>query len=713
MKKMVCILIVLFVTVISIGNFFIRDGVFMNFFYKEFDVTVNLVTKPEYSSATIKNMEKIAEKHGISFMKEEHATMNGRYGGQVINIYLYLHEDKWFKLAFKNISIIGNNKVENSFDKVSSIDIATRKDIRIKRYSDIDRNLVNGDYHLKGTESDIEKFVDDLNGSKKLNLDVKIVENPIIASDYTQKQFVLYISLVFILGLALLFCFVIYNNTLSKKLAISLLLGHKKIYLCSEKIIALMWLPAAISVAVQVLILYVLVNSDTISGYLFSIKKDIAITLLIFVCIFTAEFILLFIKVKNVNVLTYLKGYRKYFNKSLYVFRTLSVILTMSMVLICAFGFEEYIYLRGYINIWEKSSNYANIACAWPQSYIKDNSKFQEVVVPKLNNLWDKLDEEGAILFLAPNISGNEIAEDEQYLNSREFRGNYAYINSNYLNLAGIRDINGDDIEKYKLKSNEWIVFVPENMKIRDFDKKMIHKSHITQSVNKKNITERYVFVKRNQRVFSFDISKGVDNVGFQNIVLILIDGKEVLPNQSIKLPSLVNGNFHPYIDNPKKAYDSIKKIISSTHSDAFILYVNSVYSEVNWVVNERRIEAMVYAIGVLLSLIILITILKIDMETYFYRNGQRIYVSNLLGYKFVDIHRKQIIKNVSSYLIGILVTIWFIVKSLSYSAGWSLYNLVEAIVICICCCLTCFLLETFKLYNSDACIVHKLKEGC
>lgn len=134
-------------------------------------------------------------------MKEEHATMNGRYGGQVINIYLYLHEDKWFKLAFKNISIIGNNKGENSFDKVSSIDIATRKDIRIKRYSDIDRNLVNGDYHLKGTKSDIEKFVDDLNGSKKLNLDVKIVENPIIASDYTQKQFVLYISLVLYWGL--------------------------------------------------------------------------------------------------------------------------------------------------------------------------------------------------------------------------------------------------------------------------------------------------------------------------------------------------------------------------------------------------------------------------------------------------------------------------------------------------------------------------------
>ena len=713
MKKMVCILIVLFVTVISIGNFFIRDGVFMNFFYKEFDVTVNLVTKPDYSSATIKNMEKIAEKHGISFMKEEHATMNGRYGGQVINIYLYLHEDKWFKLAFKNISIIGNNKGENSFDKVSSIDIATRKDIRIKRYSDIDRNLVNGDYHLKGAEDDIEKFIDDLNRNNKLKIDAKIVKNPIIASDYTQKQFNLFVTLVFILGLAMLFCLIIYNGTISKELAISLLLGHKRMYLCNGKIMNLMWLPATLSVVIQVLILYILVKPDTFSGFIFSIKKDIAITILIFVCIFTIEFVLLFAKVKNVNVLAYLKGYRKHLNKSLYFFRTLSVILTMSMVLICIFGFEEYVHLRGYINIWEKSSNYANIACAWPQSYISEDIKFQELVVPKLNNLWDKLDENGAILFLTPNNSRNGMEKDEEYLKSREFQGNYAYINRNYLNVAKIYDKVGNDIRKYKPNSNEWIIFVPENIRVRDFDKKMVHKSHLSESADKNNITETYVFVKNNQRVFSFDISTGIDNIGFRNIILILIDGKEVLADRSIKISSLVNGNFHPYIDNPGKAYDSIKEIISGTQSNAYVLYVNSVYSEVNRMINECRTEAMVYAVGALLSLIILITIVKIDMEAYFCSNGPRIYVSNLLGYKFIDIHKKRIVKNAISYLIGMLVTIWFIVNALSHSGGWSLYNLVEAIVICICCCLTCFLLETFKLYNSDACIVHKLKEGC
>lgn len=713
MKKMVSILIILSITVISLGNFFIRDSTFMDFFYKKFDTTLSITINPQSAKLSIKSLQRIAKKNHVSFIKEEYAPVNGRYGKQVINVYLYLNEAKWFKSSFGSISITEKENHVNAFEKANSIDILTRKEIRIKRFSSIDENIINGDYHLRGSDKDIAKFVNDLNNDSKSKINAEIVNKTIVSSDYTQSQVILYLVSTFILVSALLFCLLIYNGSISKELTISMLLGYKKMILCVKKSIALIWVPIVISIIIQVILLYSLVKPDTTIGFLFSAKKNIAIILLIGLCICIIELILLSIKINSINLLSFLKGYRKTYRRTSYVFKILSIILTMSMIVISVFGFEEYIYLRGYINIWEKSSNYANIACAWPQSYIKDNSKFQKVVVPKLNNLWDKLDEEGAILFLAPNISGNEIAEDEQYLNSREFRGNYAYINSNYLNLAGIRDINGDDIEKYKLKSNEWIVFVPENMKIRDFDKKMTHKSHITQSVNKKNITEKYVFVKRNQRVFSFDISKGVDNVGFQNIVLILIDGKEVLPDQSIKLPSLVNGNFHPYIDNPKKAYDSIKKIISSTHSDAFILYVNSVYSEVNWVVNERRIEAMVYAIGVLLSLIILITILKIDMETYFYSNGQRIYVSNLLGYKFVDIHRKQIIKNVSSYLIGILVTIWFIVKSLSYSAGWSLYNLVEAIVICICCCLTCFLLETFKLYNSDACIVHKLKEGC
>ncbi len=712
MKKIVCILTVLFVTLIGIGNFFIRDSIFMDFFYKKFDTTISIVAKPEYSSDIIKNMESMAKKYNISFMKEERAIMNGRYEGQVINVYLYLHEAKWFEQSFKNISIIDNSEDDNSFKKVNSIDIATRKDIRINRYSNIDSNLINGDYHLKGKESDIEKFVEELNDENKLYVDVKIVENPIIASDYTQKQFILFITVTFILGLAMLFCLIIYNGTISKELTNSLLLGHKRMHLCIGKIMELMWFPVALSVVIQILILYILVKPDTILGFIFSIKKDITITTLIFVCIFTIEFVLLFVKAKNINVLAYLKGYKKHLNKSLYVFRVLSMIMTMSMVLVCIFGFEEYIHLQGYLETWEKSSNYANIACAWPQSYINDDSKFQEVVVPKLNDLWDKLDEEGGILFLAPNISGNEIPEDEEYLNSMEFRGNYAYINNNYLNLSRIKDVNGKDIEKYELKPNEWIVFVPENIKIRDSDKEMVHKSHVSQSLDKSNLTETYVFVKKDQMVFSFNTNAGIDNAGLENFVLILIDGKEILPDQSIKIPSLVNGNFHPYINNPKKAYDSIKNVITNTHSDAYIVYVNSLYSEVKWNISERRTEAMIYAIGTLLSLIILITILKMDMEAYLYGNGQRIYVSNLLGYKFIDIHKKWIMKNSISYLAAILITTGLMVNLLLYGGGCSLYDLLKSIIICTCCCGICLLLEILKLRKSGTCIVLKLKEG-
>ena len=91
MKKMVSILIILSITVISLGNFFIKDSVFMNFFYKKFDTTLSITAKPESAKLSIKSLQRIAKKNNVSFIKEEYAPMNGRYGKQVINVYLYLN----------------------------------------------------------------------------------------------------------------------------------------------------------------------------------------------------------------------------------------------------------------------------------------------------------------------------------------------------------------------------------------------------------------------------------------------------------------------------------------------------------------------------------------------------------------------------------------------------------------------------------------------
>lgn len=712
MKKMVSILIILSITVISLGNFFIKDSVFMNFFYKKFDTTLSITAKPESAKLSIKSLQRIAKKNNVSFIKEEYAPMNGRYGKQVINVYLYLNEAKWFKSSFGSILITEKENHINAFEKANSVDILTRKEIRIKRFTSIDENIINGDYHLRGSDRDIAKFVNDLNNDIKSKINAEIVNKTIVSSDYTQSQVILYLVSTFILVSALLFCLLIYNGSISKELTISMLLGYKKMNLCVKKSIALIWVPIVISIIIQVILLYSFVKPDTTIGFLFSVKKNIAIVLLIGICICIIELILLSIKIKSINLLSFLKGYRRTYRRTSYVFKTLSMILTMSMIVISVFGFEEYIHLREYIHTWEKSSNYANIACAWPQSYISEDSKFQELVVPKLNNLWDKLDENGAILFLAPNNSRNGMEEDEEYLKSREFQGNYAYINSNYLNVAKIYDKDGNDIRKYIPNSNEWIIFVPENINVRDFDKKMVHKTHLSQSIDKNNNAETYVKIRAKQRAFTFDTSMGIDKTYFRDMVLILINGKDILPDQTIKLPSLVNGNFHPHIDNPNKAYDSVKDIISNTQSSAYVLYVNSVYSEVNAMVNECKAKAIIYSVGVMLSIIILLTILKIDRETYFYSDGKRIYVSKLFGYKFKDIHKIKMIKSIISYLISILVSNLIIMNIILSSGGWNHNNFIVCLLICTSCSLICFIFEMIILGKCDAHIVLRLKEG-
>lgn len=101
------------------------------------------------------------------------------------------------------------------------------------------------------------------------------------------------------------------------------------------------------------------------------------------------------------------------------------------------FGLYDYVTSTSYFDAWEKSKNYANIACAWPWTYVENDDKFEKIVVPKLNNLWDELDSKGAILFFAPNI---QYENDDEYLDKQAFRGRYAYINKNYLELNNLVD---------------------------------------------------------------------------------------------------------------------------------------------------------------------------------------------------------------------------------------------------------------------------------
>ncbi|MDU5921994.1 MAG: hypothetical protein E6Z20_02360, partial [Finegoldia magna] len=395
-----------------------------------------------------------------------------------------------------------------------------------------------------------------------------------------------------------------------------------------------------------------------------------------------------------------------------------SLSIVLYLLTVTVFGLNDYLTSTSYFDAWEKSKNYANIACAWPWTYVENDDKFEKIVVPKLNNLWDELDSKGAILFFAPNIQHEN---DDEYLNNQVFRGRYAYINKNYLELNNLVDEKDRPLAKYTSNSNEWIIFVPENITITEFDKQNIRKSHIFNCVNQKDdVSEKYIKIKKKQYVFTFDCQQNIISPDIFNYVLVMVNGKELAPTREIKIPSLVNGKFHPYIPNPNKGYDYLKPAIQKTQSSDYILFVTSVYDEVVEKIEMYKTETTIYFLGFLLSVLILFVTIKIDEESYFYNYGQRIYVSRLLGYDFKSIHKSKIIQIIVGFIVSVIICFMIILFTIYFRSfgffeprdGWSLRKLLIYLIMSIISVIICFMYEIINIKKNEKNLVTKLKEG-
>lgn len=722
MKKVVNILAILLIIVIGIGKFLYSDSIFLNIFIKEFNTTVNILTKPEIADKAIIELQKIANKNDVSFIKEEYIPKNSRFDKQKIKIYIYLNDSEWFKKSFRNISIADSKDKLNNFKNVKSMSLLTSKDINLIPFESVNKEKINGDYHIRGKEANINKFIEEVNQNKKIKMEAVINSNFIVSSEFTQKQAYLYMLTIFIIFITIIFCLIIYNGILSKELSISILLGYNKLNLAISKTLNLLAIPIIMGLVLTISIIGYLVVPSNILEFIISMKTILIFETFIVVVLILIETILIYIKLKGINIIALLKGYRRSYHRSSSFIKISSIVMVFYLSIVSFLGLTDYLNMKQYIPIWKNSKYYANMACAWSWSYEKDDNKFHKIVIPKLNNLWNRLDDHGAILFNAPNVRKEGMNDDEDYINQQSFQGNYAYVNKNYLHIANLVDKNMKRIDQYKIHENEWIIFVPENVKITKFDKEKIHKDHIFQNIKKQiTIVETYVRLRNNQSVFSFDSGKRIDEANLKNHVLIAVNGKELLPDYGIKLSSLVNGQLHPFLKDPSRAYESLKGIIEETESEPFILYISSVYDDIKSRIDEYKMEATIYSIGLALAVVILATLLKIDKETYFYNHGQRIDVSRLLGYDFFDIHYKKIIGNIVGYIISVF-TLFIIIMVTGLITdiglfiprdGWSMSKLLISLMICICGSFICFGVEILQLKKNERSIVLRLKEGC
>ena len=713
MKRITGLLCVFVIGMIVIGHFLMVDDLFEEQFVDKFNKPINIISNPKNVRKNVLEIQRLAKKHNVSFIKDVYIPKNTNNDKRKIIIFTFLHEVKWFKKEFKNIEIEESHNDLNKFAKSKSLNLLTTKNVKMKAFNEINHNWVNGDYHLKGANGDVEKFIVALN--KITGLEVKKDNEFMVTGDFTQAQGSLYMMLMAIVIIALFFCCIIYNSSLSREFAISSLLGHNKLQFCLRKVFSLVLPPSLISFVAINAILFLLTKSKTFFGYLNAVAQLYLTELIVVIAVMAIEFALLFLKVRGVNLIDILKGYRRTHEKIGVAFKVLTFTVVMYMLVVTLFSLNQYLDLKPNIEKWGSVKNYVNIGCTWTNTEQKDNEKMEKTVIPILSKLWDKLDARGALMYYAPLDEFEGMPVDEEYNKKQMFKGKYAYINKNFLDYAKIIDKDGKQVEISKTKRNEWVALVPENVKISKFDKFELKDTHKFYAGEKKSkIKERYLTIKSGQNIFALDSQKRLDMPHDVDYALIVA-------GESCKIPSLVNGKFHPYVKNPDKAYEELRKVIKETKAEPYITDLRSIYSEVVRHIDRFKIMAVVNLTGLLLALLILGTLLKIDQESYFHDQGQRINVSRLFGYSFFTIHKKKISGNIFGYLISVILLFVTIFSTSIFGGdifyiprtGWSISYLFVSLLLAIATVFICGVVEIFQIRKGEKELVIQLKEGC
>ena len=265
-------LVILLVTV-AFGVSYNQDDMFLKTFTNEFDTTINIVSSPERTQNNRTKLQELAQKHNMSFIKVRRIPRNQRNERQQISIFVYLNEAAWFEKAFPNISFQRNIHGTNEFKNAKGATFLTSKEVSLLPFSKINSNNFNGDYYFRGTKEDTEAFLQELSGDENLGIQATVDSSAAVASDITENQLFLYLTILAIMVAAIFFCYAIYNGQLTKELAVAGLIGWKSTHFAATKAARLVIPPLLIAVPIISGALMYVMQLQTVRGFLSATKS--------------------------------------------------------------------------------------------------------------------------------------------------------------------------------------------------------------------------------------------------------------------------------------------------------------------------------------------------------------------------------------------------------------------------------------------------------
>ena len=653
MKRLLRALICIFVLDICVGWITYQDSFSVKRFTDRFDTTVNL-TLSSIRDENADVIQRIAKEHHISMFKEKTVARNSLNDRRSIEMYVFLDNTEWFEKSYPNIIIEKGNGV-NSFGSVQAKNILTRNNIVMLPFSEIASTSLEGDYHIHADWDDINEFVESINEEPGLNATAAINQYYEENSTITTDRSAAYILLIIVVAISIMVCCEIYSRQTEEEIAVAVMLGYRKAGFAAANTARMLCAPAIMSLILINVFTTSYMRPASLRGYLTAVWPIMYLFILV-ICILAAVLLPFFcVKANKIKASYVLKGADSSKTRSTVLIKIVACSMLISLSVSAMNCITDYNKVSAKMSSWENNRNYVSLSCNWPWIWTVEAEKFDGIVAPRLDRLWDALDDNGAVLFQAPYLVEDGMDPEEYMQDSLCFGGRYAFINSNYLKINDVFDKEHNALPSLSTQGNEWIVLVPENIPVTDEDRRLIHDEHEFETADAGMPRERYISIEKGQMSYCYNSERCLMNPLLTDCVLIVVDGKNLVPENGIKLPSLINGDLHPYVSDPENAYDELRELFSKEQADDYIIDVISVYDEASEELTYIRDNALLSLIEIIMIALSIMLIIIVDTESYISEHRRRIIVSHMLGYGFREVHGKRILRNAIVYSACIL----------------------------------------------------------
>ncbi|QWI52479.1 DUF1430 domain-containing protein [Bacillus mycoides] len=317
---------------------------------------------------------------------------------------------------------------------------------------------------------------------------------------------------------------------------------------------------------------------------------------------------------------------------------------------------------------WDKVKSYVFFEYGGKASDSANDRQLHYQNAKNIVDLYKEVEERSIVV--APSDYFMPGAPDINY--SENISNKYIVINSNYLKMHPVFDINNKSLEGLKPKSDtELTLLVPEKYRSMEkeirshflkyfrlqkyFDKVFI-KEMTKDEMNLQNITIDFHYIKNNQSNFLYDHTNSFKNESVIDSILVLIDSNTFGPESYTSF--LGNGRIFTKVVDINNSYKELLPVISDTKTEELIMGTPGVYGSVSKKINDLKQESLMLKFTLLFVSITLLSIIFITVLNYLERNKYILAVKTIHGYSFINKHYKFIYVSLGSWFITLVSSV-------------------------------------------------------